>query len=105
MDRRLLLPLAFIPVAFYAYACGGDDEATPPPDNNTSSSGGGSSGETSSSGNTSSSGGQGDSGDPDTGVSACPGNPLVDNADGGATVSSDGGLVKLIVTANTNFLD
>ena len=107
MDRRLLLPLCIVPVAFYVYACGGDDETAPPPDNSSSSSGGSSSGDTSSSGNTSSSGGQTDSGDPDTGAPAC-GNPLVDDAgggDGGATVSSDGGLVKLIVTANTNFLD
>lgn len=108
MDRRLLLPFAFAPVVFYVYACGGDDEAPPPPDTSSSSSGGSSSGNTSSSsGNTSSSGGQNDSGDPDTGAPAC-GNPLVDDAggaDGGATVSSDGGLVKLIVTANTNFLD
>jgi gluconolactonase len=38
----------------------------------------------------------------------CPGNPLAEDAgtgDAGAVVSSDAGLVKLIVTANTNFLD
>lgn len=108
MDRRLLLGMAFVPVAFYAWACGGDDEApAAPPDNTSSSSGGSSSGSTtSSSGNTSSSGGQSDGGDPDTGPPACPGNPLAEDAggDGGASISSDGG-VKLIVTANGNFLD
>jgi sugar lactone lactonase YvrE len=107
MDRRLLLALAFVPVAFYAWACGGDDEA-PPAEPSSSSSGGSSSGETSSSGG-SSSGGQTDSGDPDTGPPpVCPGNPLAEDAgtgDAGAVVSSDAGLVKLIVTANTNFLD
>lgn len=110
MDRRLLLAWAFVPVAFYAYACGGDDEAPPPTDPGTSSSGGStSSGQTSSSsGGGSSSGGQTDSGDPDTGAPLCVGNPLVEDAgtgDGGAVVSADGGAVKLIVTANANFLD
>jgi gluconolactonase len=108
MDRRLLLALAFVPVAFYAWACGGDDEQPPPDPGPSSSSGAGSSGETSSSGNTSSSGGQADSGDPDTGASVCPGNPLSEDAgsgDGGAVVSSDAGTVKLIVTTAANFLD
>lgn len=106
MDRRLLLGLAFVPVAFYAWACGGDDEA-PPVEPGPSSSSGGSSGGTSTSG--SSSGGQPDGSDPDTGPPpVCPGNPLAEDAgtgDAGAVVSSDAGAVKLIVTANTNFLD
>lgn len=55
------------------------------------------------------SGGEMDSGDAsDTGAPLCVGNPLVEDAgaaDGGAVVSADGGAVKLIVTANTNFLD
>lgn len=111
MDRRLLLAWAFVPLAFYAYACGGDDEAAPvDPDAGTSSSGG-SSGETSSSGNTSSSGGQTDSGDPDTGPLGCVGNPLSEDGggatgDAGIVVSSDAGAVKLIVTAAApSFLD
>jgi gluconolactonase len=108
MDRRLLLAVAFVPVAFYAWACGGDDEQPPADPGPSSSSGGSSSGDTSSSGNTSSSGGQGDSGDPDGGAVVCPGNPLSEDAgtgDGGAVVSSDAGAVTLIVTANANFLD
>lgn len=110
MDRRLLLAWAFVPVAaFVAYACGGDDETAPPGDiDGGSTSSGGSSGAPSSSSGGSSGTPQPDSGDPDTGAPICPANPLVDDAggaDGGAVVSSDAGEVKLIVTANGNFLD
>src|SRR5688500_7154825 len=108
MDRRLLLAWAFVPVAFYAYACGGDDETAPPIDvDSGTSSSGGSSGAPSSSSGGSSGTPQPDSGDPDTGSPAC-GKPLIEDAggaDGGAVVSSDAGEVKLIVTTNGNFLD
>lgn len=112
MDRRLLLAWAFVPVAFYAYACSSDDEATPPAeqDGGASSSGGSSGG--GSSGNASSSGGQNDGGDPDGGNPlTCIGNPLAEDAgtgDAGAFLSSDGGPLTLLVntgTANQNFLD
>jgi len=105
MNRHLLLPLAFVPVVFYVYACGGDDEAAPPEqDGGTSSSGGSSSGSTTSSGG-SSSGGMNDAGE--DAPTTC-GNPLAEDGgtgDGGVSISADGGAIAQIVSAPSNFLD
>src|SRR5262245_41813887 len=104
MDRRLLLAWAFVPVAFYAYACGGDDDGAPP--DNSSSSSGASSGASS---GTSSSGGALDGGDQDSGNPlACIGNPLLEDAgtaEGGAVVSADAGAVQQIVIVADSFFD